>query len=298
MGERKSRSVKRLLYAEQVDMGGFPVRQPLPTKNLDQIDPFLLLHHAEVKYSKTRDPRTSGVGPHPHRGFSPVTFVFKGAVHHRDSRGNNSVVHAGGTQWMNAGLGIIHSERPPIDLGKSGSAQEIIQLWINTPRKHKMDEPMYFPLTADATPSYKTSDENVEIKVVAGKYGEAQSPIPTLVNILALRMTFKKGGSHFFEIPENFNSYIYALDGRLNLKGFGVMEGLNMAYLNNDGTGIEVEALESTRFILMAGEPLNEPVEKHGPFVMSNSTEIMEAIRDYQMGKMGVLIEEWESDDH
>jgi len=194
---------------------------------------------------------------------------------------------------MNAGMGIIHSERPPASLNEMGSVQEIIQLWINTPRKHKMDEPNYFPLSKEDTPAFETNDKNVQINVVAGGYRGERGPIPTQVKLLALRMTFLKGGKHFFEIPENFNSYLYALDGQLKLKGFGIMDGLNMAYLDNNGNGIEVEAMEDTRFIIMAGEPIKEPVESHGPFVMSNTTEIMEAMRDYQMGKMGFLVEEF-----
>src|SRR4030095_15893721 len=111
----KSRTIKHTLYARQFDMGGMPIRQPFPSAEAEQVDPFLLLHHAEVKVPGHTPVEKSGVGPHPHRGFSPVTFIFKGGVHHRDSRGNNNAVYAGGTQWMNAGMGIIHSERPPAD---------------------------------------------------------------------------------------------------------------------------------------------------------------------------------------
>ena len=129
----KTRTVSRILYAQPVDMGGLPIRQPLPTQRVEQIDPFLLLHHADVKVPTHLEPDHAGVGPHPHRGFSPVTFIFKGGVHHRDSRGNDSVIYAGGAQWMNAGMGVIHSERPPHDIHEIGGKQEIIQLWINTP---------------------------------------------------------------------------------------------------------------------------------------------------------------------
>jgi len=273
-------------------MGGFPVKQPLPTMHVEQIDPFLLLHHAEAKVPADRDPMTAGVGPHPHRGFSPVTFVFKGGVHHRDSRGNSSVVSAGGTQWMNAGMGIIHSERPPESIHELGSTQEIIQLWINTPQKNKMDQPEYFPITAEETPQIPTDDLNVDIRIVSGEYKGVKGPVSSLSPVMSLRMTFSKGGSHYFEIPESFNAFIYLLDGKLKIDGYGYVDGLNLVNLKNDAPGIGVEALDDTRFILMAGEPLNEPMVSHGPFVMNTTTEVMEAMRDYQMGKMGVLIEE------
>src|SRR5688500_3399223 len=150
----KNRTVSNLLYAHPYDMGGIPIKQPFPTAKVDQIDPFLLLHHAEIKVSKHIDPSQAGVGPHPHRGFSPVTFIFKGGVHHSDSRRNNSVVYAGGAQLMNAGMGAIHSERPPDDIHEIGGSQEIIQLWINSPAKNKMDPPAYFPLQAADTPKF------------------------------------------------------------------------------------------------------------------------------------------------
>ena len=288
---KKNRTVSAVLYAETVDMGGFPERQPLPSRGIDQLDPFLLLHHAEAKAPVHRKPKDAGIGPHPHRGFSPVTFVYKGAVHHRDSRGNSSVVYAGGTQWMNAGMGIIHSERPSDDIHEIGGVQEIIQLWINTPAAHKMDVPSYHPLSDGETPVVEGL-ENAEIKVVAGRYGGVKGPIPSQTEVIALRSTFAKEGQHFFQLPQDYNAYLYALDGQLKLEGYGLLEGLNLAILERGGDGIGVTAQEDTRFILMAGKPLNEPVVSQGPFVMNTTTEIMEAMRDYQMGKMGVLVEE------
>jgi quercetin 2,3-dioxygenase len=106
----KNRTIKSIVYAKEFDMGGMPVRQAFPSSKAERVDPFLLLHHADVKVSADIPTNKAGVGPHPHRGFSPVTFIFKGGVHHRDSRGNNNVIYEGGTQWMNAGMGIIHSE--------------------------------------------------------------------------------------------------------------------------------------------------------------------------------------------
>jgi quercetin 2,3-dioxygenase len=159
----KPRTVSHLLYAHPMDMGGLPIRQPLPTQNVQQVDPFLLLHHASIKVPTHTVPAKAGVSPHPHRGFSPVTFVFQGGVHHRDSRGNDNVVYAGGAQWMNAGMGIIHSERPPHDIHEVGGKQEIIQLWINTPAKNKFDQPSYFPLQASEVPSTVSADGLVTV---------------------------------------------------------------------------------------------------------------------------------------
>jgi redox-sensitive bicupin YhaK (pirin superfamily) len=273
-------------------MGGMPIRQPFPSAEVERIDPFLLLHHAEVKVPKHIPVEKAGVGPHPHRGFSPVTFIFKGGVHHRDSRGNNNVVHAGGTQWMNAGMGIIHSERPPQDIFENGGVQEIIQLWINTPAQHKMDQPSYFPLDAENTPYYRSEDGQVKINIIAGELENIKGPIKPLSSINTLTAEFKQGGKYFFVIPSSHNVFIYLLDGKLKINDAIEVQGKYAAVFGTDGDGFEIEALEDTRFFIGSGEPLNEPVATHGPFVMNNQTEILQAFRDYQIGKMGVLIEE------
>lgn len=275
-----------------VDMGGMPVRQPLPSQHVEQIDPFLLLHHADINVPAHLEPDHAGVGPHPHRGFSPVTFIFKGGVHHRDSRGNDSVIYAGGAQWMNAGMGVIHSERPPDDIHEIGGRQEIIQLWINTPAEHKMDRPEYIPLSAEDAPAFTSEDGKVEIKVFSGQILGIQGPIPSHTEVNAATLEFKKGGKISVPLPPHHNTLIYLLDGKLKVEGFGLVEQLNIIHFKNDGEGITIEALENTRVLLLSGAPLNEEVVSYGPFVMNTQTQIMEAMLDYQKGKMGVLIEE------
>jgi quercetin 2,3-dioxygenase len=288
----KTRTVSRLLYAHPMDMGGLPIRQPLPTQQIEQIDPFLLLHHADVKAPKHVKPDHAGVGPHPHRGFSPVTFIFKGGVHHRDSRGNDSTIYAGGAQWMNAGMGIMHSERPPDDIHEIGGRQEIIQLWINTPAEHKMDQPAYYPLSAEEAPVINSEDGKVTGHVFSGEVLGVKGPIPSHTIVNSATLEFKKDGKISIPLPESHNAFIYLLDGKLNVTGFGMVEELHLVHFKNDGEGIELEAQEDTRVLLLSGEPINEKVVSHGPFVMNNQTQIMEAMRDYQMGKMGILIED------
>ena len=288
----KNRTVSRLLYAHPYDMGGLPIRQPFPTNNVEQIDPFLLLHHADVKVPTHIDPDHAGVGPHPHRGFSPVTFIFKGAVHHRDSRGNDSVVYAGGAQWMNSGMGVMHSERPSNDIHEIGGRQEIIQLWVNTPSKNKMDQPAYFPLHNNEVPKYISEGKKVSINVFSGEVLGVKGPIPSLSPVNASTIEMKRGGKISIPIPRDFNAFLYLLDGKISLDGYGITEGLNAVVFSNDGDGVSFETIEDTRMLLMSGRPLNEKVVSHGPFVMNTQTEILEAMRDYQTGKMGVLIED------
>lgn len=288
----KLRTVSRLLYAEQTDMGGMPIRQPLPTQAVGQIDPFLLLHHANIKAPAHVQPDHAGVGPHPHRGFSPVTFVFQGGVHHRDSRGHDSTVYAGGAQWMNAGMGIIHSERPPHDIQEIGGRQEIIQLWINTPAQHKMDMPSYFPLNAEDVPSHVSEDGKVKVNVFSGALLGIDGPVPSQAVVNAATLVFQQGGKVDIPLPVEHNAFVYLLDGQLKVDGFGLVDGLHLVHFKNDGEGISLEATQNTRVLLLSGKPLDEKVVSYGPFVMNTQTQIMEAMRDYQMGKMGVLIEE------
>ncbi len=290
---KTQRTIKSIIYANAFDMGGMPVRQAFPSAKAESIDPFLLLHHADVKVPIHIPVVNSGVGPHPHRGFSPVSFIFKGGVHHRDSRGNNNIVYEGGIQWMNAGMGVIHSERPPADIFERGGRQELIQLWVNTPAANKMDIPTYFPLTADETPFIISKDGLMRINIQAGKLGEINGPVPTLSDVNTFTVNAKKGGKFFFEIPDSHNAFVYVLNGKIKLKNDDAeIANHFLVVLNKDGNGFEVEALEDSLLMIGTGEPLNEPVASHGPFVMNNQTQIMEAFRDYELGKMGILIEE------
>jgi quercetin 2,3-dioxygenase len=292
----KNRTIQSIEYGQPMNMGGFPIRQALPSVNVDMLDPFLLLHHAKIDVAKNVDVKNAGVGAHPHRGFSPVTFIFEGGVHHRDSRGNDHIVYAGGTQWMNAGMGVIHSERPPADIHELGSKQELIQLWINTPAKYKMDAPVYLPLTKEDTPTIVSADGSTTIQVIAGKLAEVKGPIipQSPINMFTIKM--KAGATYFIPFEITHQAFIYLLNGSVNLgessnANDSSLKANYMAVLNQDGEGIAISAMEDSLMLMGTGEPLNEPVASHGPFVMNNQTEIMEAFRDYQMGKMGVLIE-------
>lgn len=282
----KNRSTSKIIFADLYDMGGLKVRQPLPSTWLDYLDPFVLLHHGHVIFDEHTDLKHAGVGPHPHRGFSPVTFVFKGGSHHRDSRGNNNKVYAGGTQWMHAGMGVVHSERP------LENELELIQMWINSPTKNKMEQPFYYPLSKEDTPQFVSDDKLVEVNIITGNLLGIKGPIPTMTPINSAMISISKGGKLFIPLPETHNAFLYLLDGKVRAIEGTEVEGLNLIVYKNDGDAIQIEGLENTRALLMSGEPIGEKIHSHGPFVMNNEIEIMEAYRDYRMGKMGVLIEE------
>lgn len=288
-----NRTIYNILPAQKVNMGGIILDQPLPWGSIQQIDPFLLLHHWESGFDGGQQQKDLGVGPHPHRGFSPVTFIFKGGVHHRDSLGNNEVIYAGGTQWMNSGKGVIHSERPNKELAENGGDFELIQLWINTPGEFKLLPAEYHSLTGEDTPKVISPDGKVTVGVVSGIFKGVKGPIPAYSQLTALRIDLQEGGKMDFPFPSEFNTFIYQLDGSLNINQNKETKSRDLIWFNNEEGSIRVEAKADTRAILLAGKPIDESLSTYGPFVMNSQTEIMHAIKDYQEGKMGDLVEEF-----
>lgn len=286
------KQVKYLLPATEIDMGGFPVKQALPTQKVQQWDPFLLLHHAKAKYSKHRLAKHQGVGPHPHRGFSPVTFVIEGEVQHRDSWGNNQIAKEGEVQWMHAGAGIVHSERPTDALIKKQGRQEIVQLWINSPAAKKMIPPTYSYVSNEVMSVFCSEDQKITNKLIAGNYGELRGKVVPQSELLVIWGQGEQGGTQQLSIPKGFSSMLYLIKGKITLKGFGLIEGENLAVFGHEGDVIDLTFKENGQFILLCGKPIDEVVTQSGPYVMNTQTEILEAMRDYQMGKFGILIEE------
>lgn len=284
----KNRSVAHILKSETLDMAGTTVKQPLPTLQVNQISPFLLLHHfGPVEMVPGEDPLD--LGPHPHRGFEPVTFLYSGGIRHKDSRGNEGILRGGDVQWMTAGRGIIHSERASREFLESGGVMEGIQLWVNLPKAYKMVQPRYQDIKSDQIPVIE--DEGSRIEVVAGAYQAKKGPAKTHTPILALRAFLPAGRDHFFEIPSEYNAMVYILDGEVSLQSGFAYSGETLLYFKNDGEGCYLRANKNSRLLILAGEPIDEPVAQWGPYVMNTQTEIMEAMRDYQMGKMGVYID-------
>jgi redox-sensitive bicupin YhaK (pirin superfamily) len=286
------KQIKYILPAQLVDMGGIPLKQAIPTEKVGHFDPFLLLHHAVMQAYSDRPARTQGIGPHPHRGFSPVTFVIKGEVHHRDSFGNNQVAKAGDVQWLNAGAGIIHSERPSKELAQADGQQEIIQLWINTPALNKMDIPSYYHLTESEMPLFRSEDSKIQSRLIAGDYRGEKTKIENDFPMTILWGVGQKGGSDVYTIRQEFATAIYLINGEVSLKGFGLVEAESLVIFEEGGTEIGINIKEDSQFLILSAQAINEKIEQHGPFVMNNQTQILEAMRDYQMGKMGILIEE------
>jgi len=286
-----TRTVKQIIPAQRINMGGHLLDQPLPFRSVDHIDPFLLIHHWDKPIKIGGNQKELGVGPHPHRGFSPVTFIFKGSVRHQDSIGNNMVVSDGGTQWMHAGNGIIHSERPGIDLVLNGGEQEFIQFWVNTPAKYKMEAPYYLPLSAEQTPKIKL--ENTCIGVVAGSFMGVLGPAKTYSPQTLLRIDATSACSIELPLPKHYNTLLYLLKGSLSVDDEKVPPK-TMIWYKNDGDLLNINISEASQFIILSGEPIGEPMVSYGPFVMNDNEELQQAVSDFQDGKMGELVETFE----
>jgi redox-sensitive bicupin YhaK (pirin superfamily) len=244
---------------------------------LPQLDPFLLLDDFR---SDNPDDYIGGFPPHPHRGFETVTYLLAGKLEHRDNAGHTGILQAGGVQWMTAGRGVIHSEMPQQENGLLAG----FQLWINLPAKHKMTGPRYQEFTQDLIPLEKR-DGGVKIRVVAGETSlHTRGPVTELMTpVLFFDITLDVGAKLIEPVEAHFNAFVYLVEGNVDIASSKLSER-TLAVLD-EGDSIEITALQPSRLILVAGQPLNESIVRGGPFVMSSEDELRQAFKDYQEGR-------------
>ncbi|CAN5403208.1 pirin family protein [soil metagenome] len=271
-------------------MGELTIHQPLPSSGLQDLDPFLLLHHLGPKFMEKGN-QGLPFGPHPHRGFEAVSFIFKGSVLHHDSRGNKSTISDGGVQWMTAGMGIIHSENLSKEMQANGGPLELIQLWINLPAHLKMTQPVYQGFQKTEIPVVTSFEDKNSVNVIAGNYKTVKGPVNSITGIMALTIELEKGGKFHIEINSDQSILIYILSGLVTVNGTSA-GALSLIQIGLEGTEIIIKANSSASLLFCTGKATHENIVQHGPFVMNSTTEIMEAMRDYKLGKMGILIEE------
>ena len=281
------RKVIKLLSASRHEMGEHQMYQPLPNETNENLDPFLLVHHHGPHYF---EPYNRGLpfGPHPHRGFETLTFIYSGSVEHADSQGFKSVIHPGGVQWMTAGRGIVHSENIPYEMRENGGDMEILQLWMNLPARLKMTPATYQGFQKEEILVQISEDGLVETQLIAGERRGEKGPAVSLTNLEILNVYAQKGGKESFQIPANRTILLYILKGEVLINGKFAYDH-QLVEFAPEGEEIEIEAKGETRFILCSGEAIGEPIVQQGPFVMNTTTQILEAMRDYQMGKMGFM---------
>ena len=267
---------------------GFPVHGMFGYNGdgVAQRSPFLLLDYAApTRFEPSSERR--GVGQHPHRGFETVTFVYAGEVEHRDSTGNGGVIGPGDVQWMTAGSGILHEEFHSSSYAAKGGPFEMVQLWVNLPAKDKMTAPGYQGITDASIPAVALSDDAGTLRVIAGDYKGSRGPATTFTPINAWDVRLQAGKSVDLSQQEGWTALLVVLAGTVLLNGESVLREKQVATLSSEGTGVHIEANNDAKLLLLAGEPIDEPVFGHGPFVMNNQQEIIQAIADFNSGKFG-----------
>lgn len=267
---------------------GFRVHNFFPGGYKIKMSPFFLLdYNAKITFSARNEPR--GVDVHPHRGFETVTIAYHGAVAHHDSAGNSGVIHPGDVQWMTAAGGILHKEYHEAGFSKSGGDFQMVQLWVNLPAKYKMSPPKYQGIRHDEIAKHILPDDGGIIEVIAGEYQGTKGSANTFSPINVYNARLNNSGKARLSFPANHNTGFMVIEGRIRINGEEVANKDEFAHFKNEGTEIEIEALEDSVVLILSGEPINEPIAQYGPFLMNTQEEIQQAISDYNQGKFGYL---------
>ena len=264
---------------------GFPVQSIFSYRDIaEEMSPFLLMDYAgPATFEPTTERR--GVGQHPHRGFETVTIVYDGQVSHHDSTNAGGTIGAGEVQWMTAGSGIIHEEYHGDEYAKTGGPFEMIQLWVNLPAKHKMTAPGYQGITQAQIPEVALPDNAGQVRIIAGAYEGQQGPAKTFSPMNVWDVRLNAGSTTTFTLPEGHTTAVFVLKGAVGLGGVHTLRPSELAIMQRSGTELVLEAQQDTMLLLLNGEPLNEPIVGHGPFVMNTVEEIDQAFNDYQQGR-------------
>jgi redox-sensitive bicupin YhaK (pirin superfamily) len=284
-----TRPVARVVTAHQQKEGaGFLVRRPVPTAGLEQVDPFLMLDEVgPVVYAPGK---AIGAPDHPHRGFETVSYILAGQKLHEDSSGKSQLISAGDVQWMTAGAGIIHSELPGPAFKAAGGLAHGFQIWVNLPAAKKFAKPGYQYLPASDIPRAQSPDGLIDITVVAGEAFGVSAAIGTHTPIWLQDWRVSPGAAAEIAIDPSFNVAAYVFDGAVCFGPDKVDVARGQMAVFGRGETLAVHSGDAAgRFLLLAGEPLNEPVSRYGPFVMNSHDELVAAVEDYQSGKMGAI---------
>ena len=266
---------------------GFPVRTLFSYQSHGKyVSPFLMLDYAgPAQFEPTARPR--GVGTHPHRGFETVTIVYQGEVEHRDSSGGGGRIGPGDIQWMTAASGILHDEFHSHDFTRNGGTLEMVQLWVNLPAKDKMTQPGYQSILNEDIPVVALPDDAGIVRVIAGRNGGRHGPARTFTPMDVWDVRLGAGRAARFDLPAGRTVALVVLRGSVRVNDRETAREAQMVLLDAAGTGVAVEATADATLLLLAGDPIDEPVVGHGPFVMNSDAEIRQAIDDFNRGRFG-----------
>jgi len=268
---------------------GFPVRNIFSYNTFGQhISPFLLLDYA-APYQFTPGKTPRGVGQHPHRGFETVTIAYQGEVSHRDSSGGGGTIREGDVQWMTAGAGVIHEEFHSEEFTASGGTFEMVQLWVNLPAKDKMTPGRYQSLTKADIPVLNLGDDAGTLRVIAGAYADTAGPAQTFSPIDIWDVKLNAGKRVTFHAAAGRHVAVVVLRGAVRVNDDHELRNASLAILDQQAGAFSIDAAEDTTLLVLSGEPLNEPIEGYGPFVMNTPLQIREAMDDFNAGRFGTI---------
>jgi redox-sensitive bicupin YhaK (pirin superfamily) len=271
---------------------GFPVHTVFHYDERPELSPFILLDHAgPAQFKPGIKPR--GVEWHPHRGFETVTVVYDGEVVHQDTAGNGGSIGPGEVQWMTAGSGLLHKEMHSDAFTRRGGRFEVLQLWVNLPATSKMTAPRYQTLWVKDIPVVALAEGAGTARVIAGEFEGVLGPAKTFSPMTVLDLRLAAGGSTRLDLVEGHTAALYVLNGKVLINGAEVASGTELVIFEREGGHVDIEAgdKDATLFV-MHGQPIDEPVVGHGPFVMNTSREIRQAFVDFHYGKMGKVPED------
>jgi redox-sensitive bicupin YhaK (pirin superfamily) len=276
-----TRHIERLITGVATSDGaGVTLTRVLTGKLHRRLDPFLML---DAFGSDDPDDYIGGFPNHPHRGFETITYMLAGRMRHRDSAGHEGLLENGGVQWMTTGRGVIHSELPE----QQDGVMEGFQLWLNLAAADKLCEPWYQDFPSAAIPEYTTAD-GITVRVIAGSsHGVAGAVQRPVTEPLYLDIHLPAGSRFTTDIPATHNAFLYVYRGSAQV-GDTPITTQRMGILSNDATSVTLSTTETTRLILVAGKPINQPIAQYGPFVMNTQAEIQQAVEDYRSGRMGI----------
>ncbi len=289
----KTRTAEKIIAPPPVHFvgDGFRVHNFIPgvyPLTMARMDPFLLLdYNSEFYFSPSEKPR--GVGVHPHRGFETVSIAYKGRIAHHDSFGNSGVIGVGDVQWMTASSGLLHKEYHEEEFARNGGVFHMVQLWVNLPAKDKMSPPKYQPITNDQMGKFILHGDQGIIEVIAGSYNGTKGPASTFTPMALMNARLNAGGQVVFEFSESWNTAALVAQGRIIVNGTEKAPADHFILFKNDGERFSIEAEEDSIVLILSGEPIQEPIVAHGPFVMNTRTEIYKAFEDVENGRFGQL---------
>ena len=268
---------------------GFPVRSVFDYNGLGrELSPFLLLDYAPPhEFAPTEAKR--GVGGHPHKGFETVTIVYQGELAHRDSSGGGGTIGPGDVQWMTAGNGILHEEFHSPAFSKKGGTLQMLQLWVNLRAQDKSAKPNYQTLVQADIPTVALPNGRGAVRVIAGEFAGRRGPAKTFTPINVWDAQVSAGEAVELSVPDGHTTTLILLSGELDLRSTERAGEGDLVILERSGEAIQFQVMTDSKFVLLSGEPINEPIFGQGPFVMNSRSEIQQAFAEFQMGKMGRL---------